>query len=67
MRDALVRQAIPQNSWPKVEIRRMSLTDAVLIALSISAIAPPAAASEFFVPAMRKVSASSRIQPMSAE
>src|SRR6202161_4737414 len=59
MRDALVTHAIPQNSWPTVEIRITALAAALLKALSIIPSAGYALVSTIFVWVAAKVSASS--------
>src|SRR5450755_2426943 len=58
MRDALVTHAIPQNSWPTVEIRITALAAALLRALSIIPSAGYALVSTIFVWVAAKVSAS---------
>ena len=71
MRDALVRQAAPQNSCPIVEMINTSLTHATDIAvlrMAIDTYCPAAACS--LMPLMSvaaNVSASSTIQPKIAE
>src|SRR3981189_2440251 len=42
MREALVRHAMPQNSWPTVEMIRISLTQLAFIAVVNTAITDPA-------------------------
>ena len=70
MRDALVRQATPQNSWPMVEIVTIALVAVSVSALSkIATSEPPPClavviASESLA---AKVMASSTNQPMTAE
>jgi hypothetical protein len=67
MREALVTQAMPQNSWPMQEIR-ITISPAVLdSALSMIASEPPPPSLIAFVSVAANVSASSRTQPISAE
>src|ERR1700726_2120595 len=58
MREALVTQAIPQNSWPTVEIRITAFAAAPLRALSMIPSAGYALVSTIFVCVAAKVSAS---------
>ena len=67
MREALVTQAMPQNSWPTVEMTSTALAAAEVSAVSmIDCYAPPAALMALTLVAA-KVSASSTAQPKMAE
>src|SRR5579884_2345189 len=63
MREALVTQAMPQNSCPTVEITSTALAAAVLSAVSMIACEVPPAALIALTLVAAKVSASSTAQP----
>src|SRR3954466_6976971 len=65
VRDALVRPAMPQKSWPIVAIRMTSSAQPELIALVKTEIAVPPASSIAFVSAAANVMAISTNQPNS--
>ncbi len=67
MREALVRQAAPQNSWPTVEISTTALSAAVESALSKIGSEPPPPSSTAATSLAAKVIASSTTQPITAE
>src|SRR5215213_10590879 len=67
MRDALVTQAMPQNSWPTVEMRMIVSAHPSLIALVKIAGEKPNASSIAVVFVAANVIASSTIQPITAE
>src|ERR1700735_5285988 len=69
IRDALVTHAIPQNSWPIVEINSTPLAAALLSAVSRIATAgkPALEIAEMWDCWTAKVSASSRNHPITAE
>ena len=67
MREALVRQAVPQNSCPTVAIRITSLAAQLSRAEVKTAGEYPAAASIALTSVAAKVIASSTIQPIIAE
>ena len=67
IRDALVRQATPQNSWPRVEISTITLVAVSVSALSKMASEPPPPSFTAPTSVAAKVMASSTSQPISAE
>ena len=67
IREALVTQAMPQNSWPTVEIISTALAAAELSAVSMIDCEVPPAASIALTWVAANVSASSTIQPNTAE
>ena len=67
IRDALVTQAMPQNSWPTVEMTSTALAADEVSADSMIDCEVPPAASIAFVCVAAKVSASSTNQPNTAE
>ena len=67
MREALVRQAAPQKSWPTTEMIRTNLPQPVPSASTSSVGAKPSASLAPSTLVTAKVIASSTIQPISAE
>src|SRR6202012_3677728 len=67
MREALVTQAMPQNSWPMVEMTSTALAADDVRAVSMIDCEVPPAASIALVWVAAKVSASSTNQPNTAE
>ena len=67
MRDALVTQDMPQNSWPTVASRITNFAAPLDSALSMIAIDEPPPASTAFVSVAANVSASSTNQPMTPD
>src|ERR1700716_2013083 len=67
IRDALVTQAMPQNSWPTVEITSTALAAAELSAVSMIDCEVPPAALMALTCVAANVNASSTIQPITTE
>src|SRR3954468_8572105 len=67
VREALVRPAMPQNSWPTVQISSTALADAELSAVVMIGIEPPPPALISLMCVAAKSSASRTNQPAMAE